>query len=81
MAVYEEAMKMSEEAWAIAIDVGEETGYMAKRDIKRDIENAKKIAKKMLIRGDSIEEVVEITEIPLETVTTMANQLEGMLTT
>jgi hypothetical protein len=40
------------------------------------IENSKEIATKMLMRGYPPEEVIETTELPVETVTSIANQLK-----
>jgi len=72
-----EAMTMfTEGVKDIFLEGAEKHGWLDKLYSDREIENSKKIAKKMLILGDSLEKVAEATELPLDTVTSIANQLE-----
>ena len=68
--VFKEALDLSDTAVRemVAIALAEESGLLK----DRDLENAKKFAKKLLQRGDTIDEVVQITELPLEIVKTLA---------
>ena len=72
---FEEAMSMmSDVAKELFFKVAERDGWLTARDSFRDIENAKTIARKMLIIGRPIEEVAEVTELPYETVTALKQQ-------
>jgi len=68
---YKEAVKMGA-LKEIFLQTADENGWLADRDRDRDrdrdIENAARIAKNLLIRGYSVEEVAEATELPLDTV-------------
>jgi len=68
---YKEVMKMTEETVNLVLEAAEEMGLLAGINKRREDEKAKRIAKKMLERGDSPEEVAEIMEMPLETVTSL----------
>ena len=61
---FEEAMTMSNVAKELFFKVAERDGWLA----DRDFENAKTTARKMLLLGRPIEEVIEVTELPRETV-------------
>ncbi|MCL2199770.1 MAG: 3-isopropylmalate dehydrogenase [Defluviitaleaceae bacterium] len=65
---YKEAMKMSEAVKEVFIETAKENGWL--NDWLNDYGDtvARKIAKKLLLSGKSIEEVVEYTELPIETV-------------
>ena len=76
---FKEATKMSEEVRDIFLETAEENGWLNDRDTNREIEKAKKMAKKMLLDGESIEKVVRWTELPLETVISIASQTEEIL--
>jgi hypothetical protein len=52
--------------------VAEEGGWLKERDAERDLEKAKETAKKMLVIGRPVEEIVIITELPHETVLSLA---------
>ena len=67
---------MSEEAINIILETAEENGLLDDRYNSREFEKAKKIAKKMLMFGDSPQKIVEITDLPLDVVMSIANQLE-----
>ena len=60
----------------IFLEGADRYGWLANRDSNLEIEKAKKIAKKMLMLGDSPEKVTEATELPFETVTSIVNQLK-----
>jgi len=61
---FKEAMNVTEGVMKISLEGAEEYGWLN----DRDIEIAKRFAKKSLIRGRPIEEVAEDTGLPLETV-------------
>jgi len=64
----EEAMTMmSDVAKEIILRAAERDGWLT----ARDLEKAKVIAKKMLLKDMPIEEIIEITELPYETVTAL----------
>ena len=66
-----EAMTVSNAVKELFFEVAEKDGWLVDRDYNREFEKAKAIAKKMLIMGDSIEKVIEATELPYETVTNL----------
>jgi hypothetical protein len=59
---------MSDAAREIIIEAVEESSWLA----KRDLEKVKAIAKKMLLDGESIDKIVNWTELPYETVISLA---------
>ena len=61
---FEEAMDMSEAVKEIFLEGAEKNGWL----VERDIENLKAIAKRMLLRGYSAEEVAETTELAISVV-------------
>jgi hypothetical protein len=79
-----EAMKMTEESIKIILEGAERYGWLDERDERIRAEEARKAAvekaaaaatekviaaaKKLLLLGDSIEKVVEVLELPIETV-------------
>jgi hypothetical protein len=65
---FEEATKMTAETIEIIIKAAEESGWLAARENNSALEKAKSIAKKMLMRGHSVDEVVETTDLPMETI-------------
>jgi len=68
-----EAMSMfTEGVRDIFMEGAERYGWLADREIER----LKAVAKKLLLLGDSVEKVAEATELPVETVISVANQLE-----
>jgi len=70
---YKEAIDMfSEDLRELFLEGAEEYGWLDKRDSKREIERLKRVAQKMLMFGDSIEKVVEATELPVDTVLGLA---------
>jgi len=70
-----EAMEMfTEGIRELFMEGAERYGWL----VNRDIEKAKTIAKNFLLRGVSIEDVAEGTELPIDTVVSIANQLEAM---
>jgi len=72
-----EAMNMfTEGVRDIFLEGAERYGWLSERDTNLKIENAKEIAKKMLEFGDTPEKVARATELPLDTVLAIANQLE-----
>ena len=58
---------MSDVAKEIILRAAERDGWLT----ARDLEKAKVIAKKMLLKDMPIEEIIEITELPYETVTAL----------
>ena len=66
--IYEEAKMMFEENINVIIRVAEERGIMQKRDKLKIDEVKKQSAIKMLLRGFSKDDVIEILELPLEVV-------------
>ena len=66
---FKEAMSMmSDVARDLFFEVAERDGWLDDILENRDIEKAKKIARKMLLKSKPIEEIVEFTELPFETV-------------
>ena len=63
LVAFKEAMKMSEAVKEIILETAEENGWLDDKFVDR-----KKIAKKLLLRGRSAEEVAEDTDLPVETV-------------
>ena len=66
--VFREVMNMVPELKERFLEMAEEDGWLD----ERDIEKAKAMAKKLLRFGDSVEKVAEVTELPLDTVRTLA---------
>jgi len=60
----------------IFLEGADKYGWLDNRYNDREIENSKKIAKKLLLIGVSVEKVADATELPLDTVISIANQLE-----
>ena len=56
----------------------ERYGWLDKRDSKLILENTKQIARRLLLRGRPIETVAEDTELPLDTVIEIANQMQEL---
>ena len=72
---FEEAIHMfSEDTREIIMRAMEKGGWL----VHVEIEKAKKIAKKLLLLGDSVEKVAEATELPIDTVLLVANELENL---
>jgi len=68
---YQEAIDMfTKDVREIFMEGAEKYGWFAARD--------KKLAKKMLLLGDSFEKVAAVTELPLEIVIEIANQLQEL---
>jgi len=63
------------EIWMEIID---EYGWADKRDQRIKAEAAQKTARKLLLRGLPVEDVAEDTELPLDTVIAIANQLQEL---
>ncbi|MCL1884375.1 MAG: hypothetical protein FWF81_11590 [Defluviitaleaceae bacterium] len=76
LAAFKEATKMSETVREIFLETAEENGWLNDRYNDREIERAKKIAKKMLMLGYSPEKVTEATDLPFEMVISTASQLK-----
>ena len=68
---YKEALEMGA-LKEIFLQTADEKGWLDDRDRDRDKEKAKKIAQKMLLRGHPLEEIVDMTELSLETVKSLA---------
>jgi len=70
--IFKEAINMfsEETSMKIIIDAMEEGGWL----VKRDNEKAKKIARKMLSRGDSPNDVAEVTDLPLDVLMNLLNE-------
>ena len=76
---YKEAIEMfSEDLRELFMSSAEEHGWFAGRDNNREIEKSKRIAEKLLMFGDSPEKIAEATELPLDTVIEIANQLQKL---
>ena len=67
LAVFKEAMKMSETVKDIFLETAEENGWLEKYGNAKAI----KIARKLLLLGDSVEKVSEATELPVDVVTSL----------
>ena len=65
---------MSEVAKELFFEVAERDGWLTARDNSQKLENAKAIARKMLLKSKPIEEIVEFTELPYETVAALKQQ-------
>jgi hypothetical protein len=64
-----EAMNMvSETVKELFLEGAEKHGWLNKRDEQIKIQDRKETAKKLLLLGDSVEKVVGVTELPIETV-------------
>lgn len=70
--VFKEAMKMVEELREIFLETADEEGWLDSRIdskvIQEVIQDRKNMAKKLLLRGDTVEDVVTLTELPYDTV-------------
>ena len=64
LAVFKEALNMSETLKEILLEGAEEYGWLDKRFFAEK----EKIAKRLLLLGDPVEKVAEATELPIETV-------------
>jgi hypothetical protein len=80
--VFMEAMNMfTDGVREIFMEGAEKNGWLESRDIEKAKETAKEkaqeIAKKMLLRGLPAEDVAEDTDLPIETIKSIANELEN----
>jgi len=76
---FKEALTMfTENTREIIMEAIEESGWLNNRDSMMEIEKAKKIARKMLTRGDSPSEVAEVTDLQMDTVIEIANQMQKL---
>jgi len=76
---YKEAVDMfSEDLREIIMAGAERGGWLIDAYRKRELETAKQIAKNMLLLGLPVEKVAKATELPLETVMSLANELGKM---
>ena len=62
---------MTEEAFKILLQGAEEHGLLE----KRDEQDRRERAKKMLMRGYPVEDIAEIMELPVETVINLQQEL------
>jgi len=70
-----EAMNMfTEGAREIFMEGADRYGWTA----DREIEKAKKIARKMLERGDSPSEIAEVTDLSIDTIMEISNQMQKL---
>ena len=78
--VFKEALKMSETLMEIFLEGAEEYGWLDDKFVEK-----KKIARKLLLLGVSVEKVAEATELPIETVNALCQgdvyQEDGSLVT
>ena len=58
----------------IFLEGAEEYGWLSKRDSNLELEKAKRIAKNLILKGYSVDDVAEATELPIDTVLSIANQ-------
>ena len=81
LVAFKEAVKMSEAVREIFLETAEENGWLDNRDwiMNRDIEKAKVIARKLLLRGLPVEDVSEDTGLPIDTVILVSSELEKKL--
>ena len=63
-----EAMNMAGALKEAILEGVDKYGWLNERFEQIKIQNKKEVAQKMLIRGDSVEEVAEIVDLPIETV-------------
>jgi len=74
---YLEAINMfSEDLRELFLEGADKYGWLNDRDSARLLEERTRMAKKMLMIGDSFEKVAKITEIPIDTVISIASELE-----
>ena len=64
----------------IFLEGAEKYGWLENKfvDVKKIEQKIEQIAKKMLLIGVSVEKVADATELPIDTVVSIANQLETM---
>ncbi|MCL2197427.1 MAG: hypothetical protein FWB80_00740 [Defluviitaleaceae bacterium] len=62
----------------IIMEAIEEHGWLNNRVSQRITQERMKMAKKMLARGDSPEEVSDVTELSIEDVIKIANQMQKL---
>jgi len=72
--VFKEMMELSDTAIKniVVVALAEDMGLLDERDLARDLEKAKAIARNILQLGIPIEKVATATELPLEVVKTLA---------
>ena len=72
--VFREVLSMSDTAIreVFVKAVAEESGWLRDRDLENKRENAKVIAKEMLLDGEPLEKIVKWTKLPLEVVRSLA---------
>jgi len=70
--IFDEVMSMSKETMELFLEAGERNGWFTARENELVFEKAKAIAKKMLLMGEPVEKVTEFTELPYETVISLA---------
>lgn len=70
LAVFEEALAMTETVNEIFLEIAEKNGWLDKWLDDKFIDR-KEIAKRLLQLGDSIEKVADATELPIETVASL----------
>jgi len=80
---FKEALTMfTENTREIIMEAIEENGWLegwlAKLDSRMEIENSKKIARRMFLLGDSPDKISEATELPIDTVIEIANQMQKL---
>jgi predicted transposase YdaD len=80
--VFMEAMNMfTDGVREIFMEGAEKNGWLESYGIEidkeKDKEKAKEIAKKMLLDGESIEKIAHWTDLPIETIKSIANELEN----
>jgi hypothetical protein len=65
---FEEAIFVSEEVREIIMSAAEKTGWLDNRITQTRAQEREEIARRMLLRGGSVEELAEVTELPREAV-------------
>jgi len=76
---FKEALTMfTENTREIIMEAIEEHGWLNNRVSQRITQERMKMAKKMLARGDSPEEVSDVTELSIEDVIKIANQMQKL---
>jgi len=74
---FKEAMSMfTEDVKEIFLEGAEMHGWLTDRDKSKEIERLKAVAKKLLLLGDSVEKIADATDLSIDTVLSIANQLE-----
>lgn len=66
--IFEEVVDMTAEFKELILESAERNGWLEERMEKNAIENAKSIAKRLLLHGHSVEDTSEFTKLPIETV-------------